>query len=253
MKAMRLTVPAVCVSMIVALASTSTLAATSDGIRTGKDGTVVTLPVTATLELENDQAVVSFYTVEVDKDLATATKRVIDRVNKGLNELKALNLPVEFETQSMSSYPRYSQTKNGEEAKIIGWEVRQNISGTVKDVTAAAPLAQKVGEYFAFERVNFTLSRQAQQKVQNELMKAAVMQARQQAEVIALTLGAQARDVRIESMDFNASNIERYGNRVYASMAADGVRAKAAMPTPVFEPGQTTVSRYMTARVRIKP
>lgn len=253
MKAMRLTVPAVCVSTILALASTSALAATSDGIRTGKDGTVVTLPVTATLELENDQAVVSFYTVEVDKDLATATKRVIDRVNKGLNELKALNLPVEFETQSMSSYPRYSQTKNGEEAKIIGWEVRQNISGTVKDVTAAAPLAQKVGEYFAFERVNFTLSRQAQQKVQNELMKAAVMQARQQAEVIALTLGAQARDVRIESMDFNASNIERYGNRVYASMASDGVRAKAAMPPPVFEPGQTTVSRYMTARVRIKP
>lgn len=253
MKAMRLTVPAVCVSTILALASASAFAASGDGVRTGKDGTVVTLPVTATLELENDQAVVSFYTVEVDKDLATATKRVIDRVNKGLTELKALGLPVEFETQSMSSYPRYSQTKNGEESKIIGWEVRQNISGTVKDVTAAAPLAQKVGEYFAFERVNFTLSREAQQKVQNDLMKAAVMQARQQAEVIASTLGAQADDVRIESMDFNASNIERYGNRVYAAMAADARLSKAAMPTPVFEPGQTTVSRYMTARVRIKP
>lgn len=252
MKTMRVALPAVCISTVLALTSVSAFAA-PDGVRTGKDGTVVTLPVTATVELANDQAVVSFYTVEVDKDLATATKRVIDRVNKGLNELKALGLPVEFETQSMSSYPRYSQTKNGEQAKIVGWEVRQNISGTVKDVAAAAPLAQKVGEYFAFERVSFTLSRQAQQKVQDDLMKAAVMQARQQAEVIAMSLGAQADDVRIESMDFNAANIERYGNRLYAAMAADTVRAKASMPVPVFEPGQTTVSRYMTARVRIKP
>ncbi|MDO4937599.1 MAG: SIMPL domain-containing protein, partial [Sutterellaceae bacterium] len=239
MKAMRVTVPAVCVSTILALASVSAFAGSGDGVRTGKDGTVVTLPVTATVELANDQAVVNFYTVEVDKDLATATKRVIDRVNKGLTELKALGLPVEFETQSMSSYPRYSQAKNGEQAKIVGWEVRQNISGTVKDVSAAAPLAQKVGEYFAFERVNFTLSREAQQKVQDDLMRAAVMQARQQAEVIAISLGAEADDVRIESMDFNASNIERYSNRMYAALAADSRSAKASVPVPVFEPGQT--------------
>ena len=50
MNAMRLTVPAVCVSTILALASASAFAASGDGVRTGKDGTVVTLPVTATLE-----------------------------------------------------------------------------------------------------------------------------------------------------------------------------------------------------------
>lgn len=251
MKATRMTISAVCISSLLAVAATSAFAA-GDGIRTGKDGTVVTLPVTATVELANDQAVVSFYTVEVDKDLATATKRVIDRVNKGLTELKAMNLPVDYETQSMSSYPRYSSSKNGEPSKIIGWEVRQNVQGTVKDVSAAAAVAQKVGEYFAFDRVNFTLSREAKQKVQDDLMRDAVMQARQQAEVIAVSLGAEAEDVRIESMDFNAANIEGYSNRMYA-MAADARVMKAAMPVPVFEPGQTTVSRYMTARVRIKP
>ncbi len=232
--------------------SAAQVMAASDGVRTGKDGTVVTLPVTATIDLANDQAVVSFYSLSVDKDLTTATKQVIENVNKGLKELKALNLPVDFETLGMSSFPRYAQVKKGEDAKIVGWEVRQNVTATVKDVNAAAQLAQKVGEYFAFERVNFTLSRAAQQKVQDELMKMAVGQARSQAEVIAVTLGAEARDVRIESLEFNASNMDRYANRMYAMDA--GMRAaKEAMPMPAFEPGQTTVSRYLTARVRIKP
>lgn len=213
-------------------------------------GTSVTLPVTATVELPNDQAVVSFYTMEVDKDLKTATKKVIERVNKGLTELKALNLPVEFETQSMSSYPRYNQPKDGANPEIVGWEVRQNISGTVTDVSAAAPVAQKVGEHFAFERVNFTLSREAKEKVQSELMKSAVEQARRQANEIAVTLGESEANVHIESLDFNASNIEHYSNRMYA-MAAKSAMADGAMPLPAFEPGKTTVSRSLTARVRI--
>ena len=142
-----------------ALLSSATLAAAADVecMRPGKDGTVLNLSATASVELANDQAVVNFYAMDTAPTLLEATQKVLKRVNEGLAKVKALDIKAEYETTNLSSYPRYNEPKKGEAAKIVGWEVRQNISGTVKEVDDAAKLAQQAAKYFAFDGVQFSL------------------------------------------------------------------------------------------------
>ena len=52
-------------------------------------GTTVTLPVTASVEVANDQAVIELYVLEQSKDIAQATTKAIERAAEGLKQLKA--------------------------------------------------------------------------------------------------------------------------------------------------------------------
>lgn len=237
-----------------ALALAATLAAGSvaaEELTPSRKGTLVTLPVSAQLQLANDEATVQFYTIETDKSLSAATKRVLERVNQGLEQLKALNLPAQFQTQTLSSYPRYSPHKEGVTPEIIGWEVRQSISARISDVEQAPKLAQEIAKHFAFNGVHFGLSQQAQQKVQIELMQMAVGQVRAQAQAVAQSMGLPNAQIRVESLDFSGAGAPRmHANKLYM---ADAVAASAeSMPLPAFEAGQTTLSRQLTARVRIE-
>ena len=230
-------------------------AAEPEVMRPGKDGTVLNLSATASVELANDQAVVNFYAMETAPTLLEATQKVLKRVNEGLAKVKALDIKAEYETTNLSSYPRYNEPKKGEAAKIVGWEVRQSISGTVKEVDDAAELAQQAAKYFAFDGVRFSLSKAAQSKVQEQLMREALIDVRTQAAIIAEELGAKPSDVRVESINFNRSNygmgVEYKTNmpRLAAARATDA----ASMPLPQFEPGKSTVSRQVSAQLRIDP
>ena len=55
---------------LLAAASLSAVAALPDGVRTGKDGTVVTISAEATLSQANDEATVNLYYTETGKDAA---------------------------------------------------------------------------------------------------------------------------------------------------------------------------------------
>ena len=198
-----------------ALLSSATLAAAADVecMRPGKDGTVLNLSATASVELANDQAVVNFYAMETAPTLLEATQKVLKRVNEGLAKVKALDIKAEYETTNLSSYPRYNEPKKGEAAKIVGWEVRQSISGTVKEVDDAAELAQQAAKYFAFDGVRFSL-------------------------------------INFNRSNYGMG-VEYKTNmpRLAAARAMDA----ASMPLPQFEPGKSTVSRQVSVQLRIDP
>ena len=133
--------------------------------------------------------------------------------------------------------------------------MRQNISGTVKEVDDAAKLAQQAAKYFAFDGVQFSLSKAAQRMVQEQLMKEALVDVRTQAKIIAQELGAKPSDIRVESINFNRSN---YGMGVeyktnMPRLAAARAMDSASMPLPQFDPGKSTVSRQVSAQLRIDP
>ena len=86
-------------------------AAEVEGMRPGKDGTVLNLSATASVELANDQAVVNFYAMDAAPTLLEATQKVLKRVNEGLAKVKALDIKAEYETTNLSSYPRYNEPK----------------------------------------------------------------------------------------------------------------------------------------------
>ena len=70
-------------------------------------GTTVTLPVTASVEVANDQAVIELYVLEQSKDIAQATTKAIERAAEGLKQLKALYPQAELKNQTLTSTPRW--------------------------------------------------------------------------------------------------------------------------------------------------
>ncbi len=226
------------------------LAALPDGMRTGKDGTVVTISAEATLSQPNDEATVNLYYTETGKEASTVTKNVINRTNAGLEALKKLNIAeAKFESTQLSSWPKYVTKKKGESAVIDGWQVRQSLQVKVKNSAQAAQIIQAAQAYFAFDSVNFSLSREARQGMQSALTQLAVEEAAKRAADVAQAMGKPASAVRIESLNFGHTGgaVPRV-LRASKMLAADSVSANA----PTLEAGDTSVTLSVDAQIRIK-
>ena len=236
---------------LLAAASLATMAALPDGVRTGKEGTVVTISAEATLSQANDEATVNLYYTETGKDASQVAKNVIERTNSGLEALKKLNIAdAKFESTQLSSWPQYVTKKKGEAAVIGGWEVRQSLQVKVKNAAEAAQIAQAAQQYFAFESVNFSLSREAQQAMQHALTRLAVERVADRAVEVAKAMGKPASSVRIENLNFGRSGYAAPRMlRASKMMAAESASVNAA---PVLEAGDTSVTLNVDAQVRIE-
>ena len=150
---------------------------------------------------------------------------------------------------------RISKAKEGEAPEIVGWEVRQSVSAKLKNVEQAAPFVQSAQKYFAFRSVGFQLSPESRAAVQDQLVRDAVKNLKAQAKVIAEAMVGQNARVTYETVDFHNSAYDRpITYRMNADMVmAKAMAAEAAPALPVFEPGMTTLSRNLTAKVRINP
>lgn len=236
---------------LLAAVSMAAVAELPDGVRTGKDGTAVSISAEATLSQANDEATVNLYCTETGKDAALVAKNVIERTNAGIAALKALNIKnAKFESTQLSSWPQYVTKKKGEPAVIGGWEVRQSLQVKVKNAAEAAQVAQAAQQYFAFESVNFSLSREARQAMQHALTRLAVERVADRAVAVAKAMGRPASAVRIEALSFGRSGYAMPRMmRANKLMASDGAAMSAA---PVLEAGDTSVTLNVDAQVRIE-
>lgn len=217
-------------------------------------GTTVTLPVTASVEVANDQAVIELYVLEQNADIAVATQKAIERAAQGVQELRAKYPQAEMKNLTLTSTPRYSKAREGEASEIVGWEVRQSVSAKLNDVKDAAPFVQNAQKYFAFRNVGFRLSPEARDAVQKQLVTDAIGNMKAQAQIIAEAIAGKNARVRFESVDFHNAAYERpVTYRMNSDMVmAKALSASAAPALPVFEPGVTTLSRNLTAKVKIQ-
>ena len=132
---------------------------------------------------------------------------------------------------------------------IGGWEVRQSLQVKVKNAAEAAQVAQAAQQYFAFESVNFSLSREAKQAMQHALTRLAVERVADRAVEVAKAMGKPASAVRIENLNFGHSGyVAPRMLRANKVMAAEGAAMSAA---PVLEAGDTSVTLNVDAQVRI--
>ena len=236
---------------LLAAVSMSAVAELPEGVRTGKDGTAVSISAEATLSQANDEATVNLYCTETGKDAALVAKNVVERTNAGIAALKALNIKnAKFESTQLSSWPQYVTKKKGEPAVIGGWEVRQSLQVKVKNAAEAARVAQAAQQYFAFESVNFSLSREARQAMQHALTRLAVERVADRAVEVAKAMGRPASAVRIEALNFGRSGFAMpHMMRANKLMASDGAAMSSA---PVLEAGDTSVTLNVDAQVRIE-
>lgn len=214
-------------------------------------GTLVTLSASARTELANDEANLVFSAKETAKNLEEATRRVIERTNKGVAAVKAMKLPLILQTQNLSSYPVYGSAKKGEEGKIVSWVVTQTLSARVKEAGAAAQAAQKIGEHFAFQSVTFSVSRAAKDAAQDKLTEDAVKQLQKRVAVIAKGLGRSEKKAKFETMDFSQDYGYENAPRMRLMKASAVGAAQDSMPAVSFEPGVSELSLSVSAKVRI--
>ena len=113
----------------------------------------------------------------------------------------------------------------------------------------AAQVAQAAQQYFAFESVNFSLSREAKQAMQHALTRLAVERVADRAVEVAKAMGKPASAVRIENLNFGHSGyVAPRMLRANKMMAVEGAAMSAA---PVLEAGDTSVTLNVDAQVRI--
>ena len=103
--------------------------------------------------------------------------------------------------------------------------------------------------------MGFQLSPESRAAVQDQLVRDAVKNLKAQAKVIAEAMVGQNARVTYETVVFHNSAYDRpVTYRMNADMVmAKAMAAEAAPALPVFEPGMTTLSRNLTAKVRINP
>lgn len=219
-------------------------------------GAVVTVTGSAELKIDNDQAMVSFFVEEQDKDKAAAASRVNQKMKAGTETIRKEDPQALLSTKGYYSYPVYSEdaaTPAGQPRKrvLTGWRTGQYLevrTANLKQLPATAAAAQKI---MALNGIQFGLSDAAIARAEKERIQAGYRNFSEKLGAITETIGKQTSDVVIDSLDFDgaANEIQRYAA---APVMLRASRAEATVSEPSFEPGITALTIRVTGKVHFK-
>ena len=218
-------------------------------------GAVISLAGNAEIKADNDQAVVTFFIEEQDKDKAAAASRVNQKMKTGTDLIKKEDPQAELSTRGYYTYPIYNDDVKtaGQVAKhqLVGWRSGQYLevkTQNLKHLPVTAAAAQTV---LALNGINFGLSDAAVAKFESARIAAGYKDFSDKVSMITHAIGKKADDVIIESLDFDNAGTNIRPMMVAAPMMQ---RMKAAAPVeePSFEPGYTTLSIHLIGKLRLK-
>ncbi|MBC3861923.1 SIMPL domain-containing protein [Undibacterium jejuense] len=221
-------------------------------------GTVITLAGNAEIKADNDQAVVTFFIEEQDKDKAVAASRVNQKMKAGTELIKKEDPQAELHTRGYYSYPIYNdatKTVAGQAPKqqLVGWRTGQYLevkTQNLKQLPSTAAAAQSI---LALNGVNFGLSDATIAKLESERIAAGYKDFSQKLTMITHTMGKNPEDVVIESLDFdNAGSNMRPMAMAAEPMMLRSARAAGPVDAPSFEPGYTSLSIHITGKLKLK-
>ena len=199
----------------------------------------------ATVELDNDEAVAQFFFEAQEPDLPRAQSLVNQRVADGVAQLKRADPKALVETAGYTSYPVYQP---GTQRKLVGWRVRQQVSLRTTDLVALPRAVAAAQPYLALGAIDFRLSRAARTRVEAELIEQAIANLNDKVAAAARALKVPAERVRLEELNFGVAPPP------VPRMRAD-VMASAAPPVeePQFDAGRSLQQMTVTGRARLLP
>jgi predicted secreted protein len=207
------------------------------------EGTAVVMTGTAQLQVDNDEALASFYLELQDADLARAQSQVNRKVGQGTAALKEADPKGQIETGGYASYPVYEPRA---QRKIIGWRVRQSVTLRTVDLAALPKAVAAAQETLALGGIDFRVSQAARAQIDAELIRLALASLNARVAAVAQTLNVPQSRVRIEELNFAAAAAPPVRPLVMAR--APGAEAVEA---PQFEAGQSTEQMTVSARIRL--
>jgi predicted secreted protein len=203
---------------------------------------VVSLAATASLELTMDWLTIVFSTAREGSDAAAVQSQLRQALDTALAEARKGARPgeVNVRTGAFSLYPRHAP-KGG----LAGWQGSAELIVEGRDAAALSQLAGRI-QTLTIARVQWSLSREAREKVEGEVTAQAIARFRARADLVARQFGFGSWTVR----EVNVSSNDAPGLPVPV-MRAQAMRAAAdEAPLPV-EAGKATVTASVGGSVQL--
>ncbi|RTL15046.1 MAG: DUF541 domain-containing protein [Burkholderiales bacterium] len=203
----------------------------------------LSLQATASTELARDVIGVAFSTTKEGSDAAGVQAALKQALDAALTEARKIARPgqVDVQTGGFSLAPRY-EPKTG---RISGWQGSAELLVEGKDIGAIAQLVGRISS-LSVQRVGYSLSKEAREKVEGEVAALAIARYRAKAADYSRQFGYSGFILG----EVNISSDEAGPRPVFKAMRAMAVAAGAdeALPT---EAGKATVSVTVSGSVQL--
>ena len=219
-------------------------------------GTLVSVQALGEVMADNDEAHATFFIEEQDKDKGVAASRVNQKMRLGMDALKKEDSQAVLTSRGYYTYPIYAEERAqsvnvSRKRQLTGWRVGQYLEMKTANVQKLPSTVATAQNILALNGMTFGLSDQTNKRLDAGRIEAAYLHLMQRIHAIAKTMGRHDEDAVIESIDFDG--IENVG-RPYAAatMLSKSARADETVAEASFEPGASTLTMRIVARVRFK-
>jgi predicted secreted protein len=203
---------------------------------------VISLSASATVEVTKDVLSIAFSTTREGSDAGAVQSQLKQAVDAALAEARKVAKPglIDVQTGNFALYPRYSP-KGG----INGWQGSAELIVEGKDITGIAQLGGRVTT-LSIQRVGFSLSREAREKVEADVTAQAISRYRAKADAISRQFGFGSYAIR----EVTVSSDEQGSINVAPMMRAQLARAAGDEVLPV-EAGKAKVTANVSGSVQM--
>lgn len=204
---------------------------------------VVNLSASASVEVANDWLTIVFSTSREGSDAAAVQSQLKTALDAALAEARKAVRPgqLEVQTGNFSLHPRYTP-----KGSMAGWQGGVELVVEGRDTVAVAALVGKV-QTLTVQRVVFSLSREARQKVEADVSAQAIERFRARADAVSRQFGFGSYSIREVNVMADASAVmvqPRLRVQMAQAMAVDSA------PLPA-EGGKATVTATVTGSVQM--
>jgi predicted secreted protein len=205
---------------------------------------VVSLTASASIDVTRDVLSVTFSTTREGADAGTVQNQLKQAVDAALAEARKVAKPeqIDIRTGNFSLYPRYAP-KGG----INGWQGSAELVVEGKDLQGIAQLTGRV-QTMTIQRVGYSLSKEARDKVEADVTAQAIARFRTKAEAASKQFGFAAYSIREVSVQTNEPP-----PGAVPMMRLQAARAEAADAALPVEAGKAAVSATVSGSVQMSP
>lgn len=216
--------------------------------------TALNISATERIEVEQDLLVASLRIQEEAKDAKEVQKTINEAMKKAVDLLKKYP-DLKIETGQYYVHPdyRYLKRPNQSDQRVIDkWRGSQTVTIKSKKADAVLEVTGKLQEMgFLTNGLNYQLSPEKYDEVRDNLMESTIKALTERAQRVAKALGKS----KVDLVEINVDASRNAPPVMYARSAKMemAMASDAAMPTPVAEAGESTVSMTISAQAIIKP
>jgi predicted secreted protein len=204
---------------------------------------VISLSASATVEVTKDVLSIAFSTTREGTDAGAVQSQLKQAVDAALAEARKAAKPglIEVQTGNFALYPRYAP-KGG----INGWQGSAELIVEGKDIPGIAQLSGRITT-LTIQRVGFSLSREAREKVEADVVAQAITRYRAKADSYSKQFGFGNYSIR----EVTVSSDEQ-GSISAPLMRAQFAKAAGDEALPV-EAGKAKVTANVSGSVQMSP